>query len=140
MLDTPCDGCVLIVDDEPVIREFLAMKFAQAGYRVIAAGNGAEAIDLLRTETPDLVISDLNMPFVDGLELCRHLADQQNTSGVPVILLTSQTLERLRDEHPNIASTIAKPFSATQVVTRSVEVIENRRALRAFEQDQLRVI
>lgn len=129
MLDTPCDGCVLIVDDEPVIREFLAMKFAEAGYRVIAAGDGAEAIDLIRTVTPDLVISDVNMPFVGGLELCRHLADQETTSGVPVILLTSQTLERLREEHPNIASTIAKPFTAAQVISRSVQVIDARRAL-----------
>lgn len=140
MLDVPCDGCVLIVDDEPAIREFLSARFVQAGYRVIAAGDGAEAIDLLQAVVPDLVISDVNMPFIDGLTLCRHLADHEATSGVPVILLSAGLPRAISQSHPNIVITIAKPFSAAQVVTRSVEVIADRRARKTSKQHHPRVI
>lgn len=128
---TPYKGCILIVDDEPAIAEFLAMKFEQAGYRSSVVSNGAEAIDRLKLECPDLVISDMHMPFVDGLELCRWLASSEATSSVPVILLSAQLLDSAAKLHANIAWTIAKPFSAGQVVTRSIQLIESRNGSRA---------
>jgi len=127
-------GCVLIVDDEPAIAEFLAMKFEQAGYRAIVASNGAEAVDQLKVERPDLVISDMHMPFVDGLELCRWLASSDSTSSVPVILLSAQSFECAAELHSSIAWTISKPFSAALVVTRSIQLIESHRATRAGRQ------
>ena len=121
-------GCVLIVDDEPAIAEFLAMKFEQAGYRAMVASNGAEAVDRLKTERPDLVISDMHMPFVNGLELCRRLAGGENTSSVPVILLSAELVGCAAELHTNIAWTIAKPFNAAQVVTRSIQLMESHSA------------
>ena len=80
---------ILIVDDEEPVRGFLAQLLAEDGYQVRLAIHGAQAIDLVAKERPDLVLSDVMMPVVNGNELCRRLKASEDARGIPVILMTS---------------------------------------------------
>jgi DNA-binding response OmpR family regulator len=77
---------VLVVDDEPTLREVVVRYLERAGYRALEAGDGDEAEVLLRNQPPDLVILDLMLPGTDGLELCRRIRED---SALPVIMLTA---------------------------------------------------
>src|SRR5258708_29779872 len=82
---------VLIVDDDPKVCETLDRSLAHAGYTTASALDGARALELARTFAPDLIVLDLMLPHVDGLEVCRTL---RATSQVPIIMLTARTTER----------------------------------------------
>lgn len=81
---------VLLVDDNPIQLALLRYLFQHAGHEVIEARNGAEALILLASATPDVVVSDCQMPMLDGYQLCRLLKDDRATRDLPVILLTAQ--------------------------------------------------
>jgi len=124
---------VLIVEDEPAIAEFLSMKLEASGCETVRFANGAEAIDWLEDHQPDLVITDFHMPFVNGLELCQHLRAKACTESVPVILLSARGIVGTVPVPANLAEIIAKPFCATRVVTRSIQLLNEpqpRSALR----------
>jgi CheY-like chemotaxis protein len=80
---------VLVVDDEPSIAETIGWVLRDAGYVVTVARNGREALDRARSERPDLVITDIMMPVMDGWALCRALEEDPATRGVPVIVMTA---------------------------------------------------
>jgi len=82
---------VLIVDDEPLFREIVAETLEAAGYRTLGAGDGAEAMNLLRTERPDLVLLDLTLPGVDGLTLLRFIREEPATAAVPVVIVSGRS-------------------------------------------------
>ena len=84
------NGTILVVDDEPQITRLARDYLARDGFRVIAAGDGTAALAQARRESPDLVVLDLNLPGMDGLEVCRAL---RRTSDVPVIMLTARAEE-----------------------------------------------
>ena len=81
---------VLVVDDDPHIRQLLVFAFEKAGLEVREAGDGEEAMALVQRAMPDLVVLDINMPRMDGLEVCRRL---RATSEVPVLFLSSRDEE-----------------------------------------------
>ncbi len=114
---------VLLVDDEPAITELLAMRLRQRGYRVHCVTNGAEALDWLRDHHADLVVSDLHMPLVGGMDLCRALASDSRTAQIPVLLMTADAADIGSERPLNLREIIRKPFSVAQIVTRSVEII-----------------
>ncbi len=114
---------VLIVEDEPAIAEFLSMKLEASGCETVRFGNGAEAIDWLKDHRPDLVITDLHMPFVNGMELCRYLETATGSESVPVIILSARAPIGATSIPANLAEFIAKPFCAAQVVTRSIQLL-----------------
>lgn len=80
---------ILVVDDYPALVTLTRHKLIQKGHEVITAQNGADALDLVRTEYPDLVISDVEMPVMDGYELCSKIKNDSRLSQIPVILVTS---------------------------------------------------
>lgn len=80
---------VLLVDDEPAIRNLLNTVLSRAGYRVREASNASQALDLLGEDLPDIIISDLMMPGLDGIELCSEVRSNPRTRGVPFVLLTA---------------------------------------------------
>jgi len=82
---------VLIVDDYPDCREMYAMYLTLAGFRVLKARDGFEALTLAREELPDLILMDLGLPGIDGCEVTRRLKEDRATRGVPVVALTAQT-------------------------------------------------
>ena len=79
-------GTVLVVDDEPVVRDVVVRYLEQEGYRTLQAGDGETARDLLERETPSLVVLDLMLPGTDGLALCRWIRAR---SQLPVIMVTA---------------------------------------------------
>ena len=80
---------ILIVDDEQPLRELLAEVLESDGHRVLVAGNGREALALIVGDPPDLVVSDVMMPLLNGVKLYRHLKAEPTTATVPVILMSS---------------------------------------------------
>ena len=80
---------ILVVDDDPVVRELLGEGLAQRGYRVLTAPNGAEGLHLARVEQPTLVIADVLMPGLNGWELCRQVREDPTLTGIPFLFLSS---------------------------------------------------
>jgi two-component system, chemotaxis family, chemotaxis protein CheY len=118
----------LIVDDSSVMRKIVERSLRQAGIEemvVHEAGNGIEALEKLRGGKMDLILSDINMPAMDGLELLRQIKAQNLAPGVPVVMITTESSE----EHVRQAIAagargyIRKPFTAEQVKERVLPLI-----------------
>lgn len=117
---------ILAVDDEQRILTFLKSKLKACGYDVITAGNGKEAIELVQTQQPDLVILDIVMPRKDGIETLREL---RSFSSVPVIMLSAKgaDTDKIRGLSLGADDYLAKPFNPDELVAR-VEAIRRRSA------------
>src|SRR5262245_43567881 len=108
---------VLVVDDEPQITRVLRTVLSSQGYRVRTAAEGESALASFREWSPDLVITDLYMPHMDGLELCRRLRD---VSSVPIVVLSVKGEERTKVEALDLGADdyITKPFGADELLAR----------------------
>lgn len=104
---------ILIVDDEPTIRDMLAFLLHLAGYQTVTAAHGIEALALIANSTPDLVLSDVMMPVLDGAELCRRLKSAPLTESIPVILMSG--LKTSNSKVFGADAFLAKPFSLEEV-------------------------
>jgi len=104
---------VLVADDEEDIRALVAFRLQRAGYEVITAADGAEALTLATTRLPDLVVLDMMMPKATGLEVTRSLRGQDETKDIPVILLTARAQEAdvARGFEAGVDDYVKKPFS-----------------------------
>jgi two-component system chemotaxis response regulator CheY len=118
----------LIVDDSSVMRKIVERSLRQAGLSplvVFEAGSGVEGLEVLKTQSVDLILSDINMPSMDGLEFLRQLRAQDLAPGVPVVMITTESSE----EHVKQAimagaqGYIRKPFTAEQVKERVLPLI-----------------
>ncbi len=87
---------ILIADDEAPIRDVLAAVLKDVGHRTVVARHGRQALELLAHERPDLIISDLMMPVLNGRVLCQRLKADPVTQGIPIILMTSAGREQAR--------------------------------------------
>ena len=118
---------ILVVDDNSDLREFIG-TLLQGEYRIIKASDGKEALDKATRELPDLVVSDVMMPVMDGLELCKALKGQFSTSHIPVILLTAKSLEEQRAEGYDSGADayISKPFSEKVLLSRIGNLLKSR--------------
>ena len=113
---------VLVVDDDPHIRQLLAFAFKKAGLEVREAGDGEEAMASVARAMPDLVVLDINMPRMDGLEVCRRL---RATSEVPVLFLSSrdEEFDRVLGIELGADDYVVKPFSPREVVARANAIL-----------------
>ncbi len=109
---------VLLVEDDPVILKLLEVNFDLEGYSVLLAHDGAEGIDLARSEQPDLIISDIMMPNVSGIELVQTLKADDATSGIPIILLSAkaQTADIRSGMEAGADDYVTKPFEPLELV------------------------
>ena len=116
---------ILLADDEAHITCVLAQRLRTAGFTVVAARDGEEAFDLALKTRPALVVTDLQMPRMSGLELALRLKEAASTSRTPVIMLTARgyIVETPTMERTNIRHVIGKPFSAKDIVRRIVELV-----------------
>ena len=85
----PDEPMLLVVDDEPEINKLVARIFEKRGYRVTTALDGAEALASVKRDRPDLIMLDLNLPRIDGWEVCRQLKSDPATRSIPIIMLTA---------------------------------------------------
>jgi two-component system alkaline phosphatase synthesis response regulator PhoP len=113
-------GTILVVDDEPGIVTIVRDYLDRAGFRVLTAGDGETALRLARTERPSLVLLDLMLPGLDGLDVTRALRQDPATGGLPLIMLTARVDESDRVAGLELGADdyITKPFSPREVVAR----------------------
>ncbi|MGL6180128.1 MAG: hybrid sensor histidine kinase/response regulator transcription factor, partial [Tannerellaceae bacterium] len=135
------NDAVLVVEDQEEMNAFIANELKHE-YQVFRASNGAEALEILAKEMIKVVISDVMMPVMDGIELCKRIKGEPNTSHIPVILLTAKgTLEaKLEGLEVGADSYIDKPFSINYLKARISNLIKNReQILKAFGNSPLAV-
>jgi two-component system OmpR family response regulator len=113
---------ILIVDDDPHIRELLAFAFARAGIETDEAGDGEEALSAVAARAPDLVVLDIAMPRMDGLEVCRRLRSQGE---IPILFLSSrdEEIDRVLGIELGADDYVTKPFSPREVVARAKAIL-----------------
>jgi len=117
---------ILVVDDEPSISEVVGIYLRRAGYQVVTARNGRQALEILDRQSPDLVILDLMLPEVDGWEITRRLRTQSDT---PIIMLTARREEadRIAGLEMGADDYVVKPFSPQELVSRIKAVLRRSR-------------
>ncbi len=111
------DATILVVDDEPQIRRVMLTTLTSHGYSVVEAGSGEEALEKIRTERPDLILLDVNMPGITGLETC---AEIRTSSDVPIIMLTIRNSERDKVQALDAGADdyVVKPFGVQELMAR----------------------
>jgi DNA-binding response OmpR family regulator len=123
---------VLVVDDDATVREVVRRYLSRDGHEVIEAADGPSALSAVRSSAPDLVVLDLMLPGIDGLEVCREI---RRTSAVPVIMLTAlgQESDRVVGLEYGADDYVVKPFSPRELTLRVSRVIERARPTAAAE-------
>jgi DNA-binding response OmpR family regulator len=121
---------ILAVDDEPLYQHLYKVNLEKEGYEVFTAGNGEDALEMVSSRNPDLVIMDVLMPRVDGITACERI---RQFSNVPIIIVTAKGEEQDRVRGLNIGADdyVIKPFSATELIARVRAVL--RRAQQSEE-------
>jgi len=111
---------ILIVEDDPDIAQLVARYLDKAGFTTERVTSGREALQTITERPPDLVVLDLMLPHMDGLEVCRLLRAHDATSGIPVIMLTARAEESERIVGLELGADdyLAKPFSPNELVAR----------------------
>ena len=122
---------ILVVDDNEGIRTYLADALGDY-YDVVVASDGKEGLSAALKNSPDLVITDVMMPVMDGMELCRRLKEDDATCHIPVLMLTAKAMDSQRQEgyESGADAYLTKPFSSNLVLMRVRNLIDNRRRLR----------
>ncbi len=108
--------CVLVVDDEPLNMKLFTLMLARRGYRVLEACDGYQGLDLARRERPDVIIMDVQLPGVSGLEVTRLLKDDPKTRDIPVIIATAFLIEEEDLLKSGCDGYMPKPFVMSQFV------------------------
>jgi len=119
---------ILVADDESHILHVVSLKLRNAGFKVLTARDGQEALELAQQQHPDLLITDYHMPQLSGLELCQRLKQDQETSNIPAIMLTARGyhLEPHDTEQSGILRMLSKPFSPRRLLSTVNEVLEGK--------------
>ena len=122
----PMPRTILIADDDPHIRQLLAFAFAKAGLDTVEADDGEAALEMVAKSRVDLVVLDINMPRMDGLETCRRLRAVKGPEGdVPILFLSSRDdeIDRVLGIELGADDYVVKPFSPREVVARSMAIL-----------------
>ncbi|MCE9590964.1 MAG: response regulator [Planctomycetes bacterium] len=116
---------ILVVDDETHILHVVSLKLQNAGYEIITAEDGEQGLEMALEHHPDLIITDFQMPYMTGLELCKKLKEHESTRATPALMLTARGFSLAPDHlnQTNIAGVLTKPFSPREILSRVVELI-----------------
>jgi DNA-binding response OmpR family regulator len=111
---------ILVVDDEAVLVETIAYNLEQAGYAVVTAADGSSALEAAQRERPDLIILDLMLPEMDGLEVCRQLRREGNTATTPIMMLTAkgEEIDKVVGLEVGADDYVTKPFGRRELLAR----------------------
>ncbi|MFN8575294.1 MAG: response regulator [Candidatus Sericytochromatia bacterium] len=115
-------GKILVADDEVSIRQIVEARLKMAGYEVVTAADGAEAVELVKTEQPSLIVLDIMMPKMDGLQVCREVRKNLTT---PIIMLTAKgdVIDRIQALEIGADDYVVKPFSPRELEARIKAVL-----------------
>jgi len=128
-MQTKAPLLAMVVDDDPDFRRILQVILEQAGYRVAEASNGREALELFPALCPDVMLVDVNMPIMDGLELCRRIRSLKQGRTTPFLLITVRSrIDVLKEGVDSGASDyILKPFGPEDLLSRVARAIDECR-------------
>ena len=131
-------GTVLVVDDEPLNVDLLEQELGAAGYRTVAASDGAGALALAASDNPDLILLDARMNGLDGYEVCRRLKENEATRAIPVIFVTAlaDTAGKLRAFHAGAVDYVTKPFESEELLARVATHIALRREIESHRRSK----
>lgn len=121
---------VLVIEDEKNIVELVKFNLEQNGYRVLTALRGDEGLDLAVRKKPDLILLDLMLPEIEGLEVCKILRNKRETAGIPIIMLTakSEEMDKVLGLEFGADDYVTKPFSPRELIARVKAVLRRGRA------------
>src|SRR5215470_18643613 len=116
---------VLIVDDDPDIQRLVTYNLSQAGFQVTTASSGRTALETVQEHPPDLIILDIMMPDIDGMEVCRTLRQRENSRRIPIIMLTArgEEIDRVIGFELGADDYVSKPFSPRELVLRVKSIL-----------------
>jgi CheY-like chemotaxis protein len=116
---------ILVVDDDPDIRLFLAFSLKKAGYEVLQAANGAKALEVFREKVPDLIITDAMMPVLDGYELIQVVKSEPASRGIPILMLTGKDSEQVTEGNARPEAYMRKPFATPDILALIQKLLTN---------------
>jgi two-component system alkaline phosphatase synthesis response regulator PhoP len=130
---------ILIVEDEKILRETLAYNLTSQGFELLTSGNGNEALEIIRLETPDLMILDIMLPGMDGFEICRQVRTRSN---IPILMLTARDseIDRVVGLEVGADDYLVKPFSMRELVARVKAMLRRGRFLQEEDQKIIPVV
>lgn len=133
------EACVLIVDDNADMLNYLT-RILEPRYTIVAASNGQQALDKIKQTVPDLIVSDIMMPVMDGVEFLKRVKGNQETSNIPVMLLSARAGEESKIEGYDLGADdyLVKPFSAKELLTRvksQIQIARKRSHLNTLMKD-----
>ena len=122
---------ILVIDDEPEVLELVGFNLQQSGFSVATANNGRDGLTKARTISPSLIVLDVMMPEMDGLEVCKALRRDAATAPIPIIILTARAseIDRVLGLELGADDYVTKPFSPRELVLRVKKLIERERPL-----------
>jgi two-component system chemotaxis response regulator CheY len=108
---------ILVVDDDKTTRKLLNLFLKAKGYEVVTAENGLDAMEKLGTESINLVVTDMNMPYMDGIELTKNLRNDENWKNIPIVMVTTEADadERKKAVEAGVDDYLVKPANADQI-------------------------
>ena len=111
---------ILAVDDSPTVRKLVALTLSSQGFEVITAADGIEALTILSEQLPDLILSDINMPKLNGYKLCKFVKKHERTQSIPVVMLSGKdgVFDKMRGKMNGCNDFIAKPFESAELVAK----------------------
>ncbi|MDQ6672393.1 MAG: response regulator [Chloroflexota bacterium] len=117
---------VLLVDDDDALRRLIGTTLGADHFELLQAADGEEALRIARQEHPDLVLLDVNMPKLDGFEVCRHLKTEPETSSIKIVMLSARgaDIDRTRGREAGADDYFIKPFSPIQLLNKVYALLE----------------
>jgi DNA-binding response OmpR family regulator len=119
---------VLVVDDDPQVLKLLRLNFEMEGYDVLSASNGAEALELVRADSPDAVVCDVMMPEIDGLEVVRRLRAHPDTAALPLVVVSAKAQRDDVKEGLRLGADayVTKPFDPSELIEVVGDLLSKR--------------
>jgi twitching motility two-component system response regulator PilH len=128
--------CVLLVEDDPALRRYLEVVLQRAGYAVVSAGDGLEAMKSLLSVRIDVIVTDALMPNLDGYELCRFVRNSQHLAHLPIILLSALDPKNTSDESEHVDAFLSKPVSPEDLLASIAEAGVSRKGAKPQRKTQ----
>jgi len=127
---------ILIVDDEPAIIKLAQIYLKKEGFSTLAAGNGIDALKVIASESPDLLILDIMLPGIDGLEVCRQLRSDKNW--IPILMVTARDddIDKIVGLEIGADDYLTKPFNPKEMVARVKALLRRRKQDLSFEENK----
>ena len=119
---------VLIVDDEPDVLRLVALRLKKSGYEILAASDGKEGFDIISSEKPDLVLLDLRLPNMDGVDICKQVKNDEVLRHIPIILFTATSDIEVADKAKEAGANdyMVKPFEPDELLEKISGIIQDK--------------